>query len=115
MKNLTGIGLLSWVLSVWCTWFGTIDQVYAAEHIITQKGKVFSQAAVTIRSGDSIIFKNEDKIIHNLFSRSNISNFNIMQRPGEITPVSFDAAGKVEVRCVFHPAMKLLVTIQQEM
>ena len=112
MKNLTGLGLLGCMFSIWCIWLGSAGQAYAAEHIITQKGKVFSQAAVTIRSGDSLVFKNEDKIIHNLFSRSDTSTFNLMQRPGEATPVAFEAAGKVEVRCVFHPKMKLVVTVE---
>ncbi|MFN3657090.1 MAG: plastocyanin/azurin family copper-binding protein [Pseudolabrys sp.] len=85
---------------------------YAAEHTIGQKGKVFSKADITIKAGDSIVFVNDDNIPHNVMSMNPDNKFNLGSlRPGSATPVTFKAAGDVEVICAIHPSMKMRVKV----
>jgi plastocyanin len=86
----------------------------AAEHVIVQKNKTFSVAEITIQRGDTILFKNEDGVAHNAFSTSKEFSFNLnMQLPKASTSVVFENEGTIEVRCVIHPAMKLIVNVKR--
>ena len=81
----------------------------AGDREVIQKDKQFSEESLEIAVGDSIRFKNEDVVVHNLFSKE--FDFNITQNPGDETPVVFDKAGATEIRCVIHPKMKLKVRV----
>jgi plastocyanin len=86
---------------------------YAAEHTIGQKGKVFSQAELAIKAGDSVVFVNDDNIPHNVMSMDADNKFNLGSlRPGASTPVTFKSPGNVEVICAIHPSMKMRVKVQ---
>jgi plastocyanin len=84
----------------------------AGEVEVTQRDKAFLPEQVALKVGDTIVFKNEDPIIHNMFSRSEPNDFNLkLQRPGEDMRQTFGAPGEVLVRCAIHPKMKLMVTV----
>jgi plastocyanin len=84
----------------------------AEDHVIAQRGKAFSQERITLRAGDRIVFKNEDTVSHNVFSRSPGAEFEVRaQLPGQQSPVVFAKPGQAEVRCAIHPAMRLHVTV----
>jgi plastocyanin len=84
----------------------------AAEHVVTQKDKTFAPTSLTVHPGDKVVFKNEDNVAHNVFSSTSGFAFNLKsQAPGTAEPVSFDKEGTVEVRCAFHPTMKLTVVV----
>ena len=84
----------------------------AAEKSISQKGRVFSEAAVTVKKGDVLQFVNDDNIAHNIFSTSPVQEFNLgTQAPGTTTPVTFAKPGEVTVLCAIHPRMKMVVTV----
>jgi plastocyanin len=86
----------------------------AAERSISQKGKVFSEAELTIKKGDTLIFVNDDSITHNIFSTSAGNTFNIgAQAPGIATPVKFATAGEVSVLCAIHPRMQMAVKVTE--
>ena len=60
----------------------------AEDHVIVQRDKAFSQERITLRAGDRIVFKNEDTVSHNVFSRSPGSEFEVRaQLPGQQSPV----------------------------
>jgi len=85
---------------------------FAAQHSIMQKGKTFSESAITIKKGDTLVFVNDDNIHHNVLSTTPGNEFNLgSQAPGVSTPVTFDKAGQVDVMCAIHPRMKLQVTV----
>jgi plastocyanin len=85
----------------------------ATEHRVGQKNKTFSVATLLIRPGDRVTFDNDDQITHNVYSAQKGSVFNLKaQLPGTSTSVTFDKEGTYEVRCAFHPRMKLLVTVK---
>lgn len=84
----------------------------ADSHVISQKNKSFSASTLTVHFGEKVVFKNDDAVPHNVFSGSAGFAFNLKsQTPGVESSISFDKAGTVEVRCAFHPTMKLTVTV----
>ena len=85
----------------------------AAEYTVSQSGKMFSSTNMTLRLGDRIIFVNDDDVVHNIFSRSGGTKFDAIQRPGDSLTVPFQSEGVSEVRCVFHPKMKLVVQVKK--
>ena len=92
----------------------TVTAASAAEVVITQKDKAFQPAEVTIHPGDTLVFKNEDPVNHNVFSETKGLDFVIKsQKPGESGNVTLTGEGTTEVRCAFHPAMKLNVTVKK--
>src|ERR1700733_4407415 len=84
------------------------------EQQINQKGRAFSQTEITIKPGDTIVFKNSDDVTHNVFSVSPGMEFDIRrQAPGASSTVPFGKEGVAEVRCSIHPKMKLIVTVKK--
>lgn len=84
----------------------------SADHVVSQKNKAFSESKLTLRVGEKLVFRNDDAVPHNVFSGSAGFGFNLKtQAPGSESHTTFDKAGTVEVRCAFHPAMKLTVTV----
>ena len=89
---------------------GTI--VAADQKTVTQKGKTFSVAAITIKPGDEVVFKNDDDATHNVFSTTKGMEFNLkVQLPGSTSSQVFKTEGVAEIQCAFHPQMKLKVTV----
>lgn len=87
--------------------------LFAADHVIDQKDRTFSQADLIIKQGDSVTFKNSDEVVHNVFSNTPGLEFDLRrQPPGGSSTVPFPKAGTVEVRCSIHPKMKLTVTVK---
>ncbi len=84
----------------------------ASEHVVVQKEKNFSVSTIAVRSGDTILFKNDDPVVHNIFAKSEVKTFNVTQNPGEETRVTADSTGTFVVRCAIHPKMKLTVRVE---
>jgi plastocyanin len=83
-------------------------------YTISQKDKKFSVAAMTITPGESVVFRNEDDITHNVFSSTKGHEFNLSaQKPGTSIEQAFATEGVSEVRCAFHPTMKLTITVKK--
>jgi len=86
----------------------------AANLEIGQKDRTFSQSEVTIKPGDSVVFRNLDEITHNVFSVTPGMEFDLRrQAPGASSAVPFAKEGTLEVRCSIHPKMKLLVHVKK--
>jgi plastocyanin len=88
--------------------------VEAAAHSVSQKGKSFAPGTVTVKVGEALNFQNDDDVTHNAFSTSKGNEFNSkVQPPGAVSSITFKQPGTVDVRCAFHPKMKLVVVVQQ--
>jgi plastocyanin len=89
-----------------------IVAAYAAEKTIHQKGKVFSETEITIKKGDTLVFLNDDNIIHNVMSTTEGHKFNLGPiKPGNATPVTFNNTGEVKIICAIHPPMRMTVRV----
>jgi plastocyanin len=85
----------------------------AANHEISQQDRHFSQTEITIKIGDTISFKNDDEVTHNVFSTTPGMEFDLhRQAPGASSTIPFNKAGDAEVDCSIHPRMKLLVHVK---
>ena len=85
----------------------------AAEVVVDQQNKEFSEKSITIKVGDSVKFVNKDDIVHDVHSATDGYDFDLgAQKPGSETSYTFDKPGKVKVRCAIHPKMKLDVTVE---
>ena len=88
-------------------------QVWAADHTVSQKGKKFMPAELSIKVGDTVTFVNDDDTQHNVFSSSATQKFNSgAQKPGDKLSQKFEKAGTVDVRCAIHPTMALKITVK---
>ena len=102
----------SFTLAAVCVLLGA--RLYAAQHIVGQKDKVFSVSALTVKVGDVVVFKNDDDITHNVFSVTKGLEFNTKaQAPGTAYEIAMKTEGTVDVTCAFHPKMKLTITVKK--
>lgn len=85
----------------------------AAEHEVVQKDGGFSRGSIIVQAGDSVVFKNEDTVVHSLLSKSAGLELNKIQQPGDETKVVFSSAGEWVIRCAIHPEAKLTIHVQR--
>ncbi len=83
----------------------------ATVHEVTQEGRRFSRAELTVRAGDQVRVSNADPVTHSLFARGGGYDIRETQAPGARSTLTFDHPGTVEVRCAIHPQMVLTVTV----
>ena len=80
-----------------------------ADATIIQKGRRFNPPEVTIRSGESLTFTNNDEFIHQIYSTGLFDSDE--RTPGQTLTEAFGRTGTFEVRCHIHPKMKLIVHV----
>ena len=86
----------------------------AGEPTISQKDNRFSSDRLEIRVGDSVVFRNDDRVTHNVMSRTSGNKFNTgAQRPGQESRIKFTKAGSVKVQCAIHPRMKMTLLVKE--
>ncbi len=84
----------------------------AKTHTITIKNSKFSPAALTIKSGDTVVWKNDDDKDHTViaddksFKSDNISS-------GEDFEFAFRKAGTFKYGCKYHPREKGTITVEK--
>jgi plastocyanin len=80
---------------------------------VRQVDSSFAPGTLTVRAGTKVSFVNDDRLAHNVYSRSEGQAFNLgMARPGESAERVFTEPGQVDVRCAVHPRMRLSVTVE---
>lgn len=91
-----------------------VAAVFASGATVSQKGKTFSEETVTIKPGDEVVFKNDDTVAHNVYSNTKGMEFNLkVQNAGTQSGQVFKGEGVADVRCAFHPQMKLKVVVKK--
>jgi plastocyanin len=87
---------------------------FAAEHLVTQKDGAFSVSTLSAKSGDEVVFKNDDKVFHNVFSLSKILAFDLgAYGSGQSRKVKLDQPGKILVECAIHPNMSMVIDVSK--
>jgi len=90
------------------------DPKTAAPHVVAQKNKSFSMQKLVIKTGESVVFPNEDPFYHNVFSLSSGATFDLGSYPkGESREVTFDEPGEILVECAIHPTMQMTIEVQE--
>jgi len=90
-----------------------VSIVHAAEHSIGQKGRLFSPGVMRVKSGEVVVFKNDDAVTHHVYSSTKGQEFDLSTaKPGQEMRHTFSKPGRVDVRCGLHPGMRLAVTVE---
>ena len=87
----------------------------AKEEEIAQRGIRFARDAVMIKVGDTLHFRNQDDVMHNLMVRDSWNNLQNegLQKSGAVVTKTFTEAGLFEIRCAIHPRMKMSVSVEK--
>jgi plastocyanin len=96
------------------TLFGTFAGLAQSQFPISQKGREFRPAEVTVKRGDSVQIVNDDADLrhHAYVDADNFKFDSGDQEPGSKTSIAFPVAGDFEVLCAIHPKMKLDVHVK---
>src|SRR5690349_24016793 len=79
---------------------------HAADHPVGQVKKAFSVPVLKAKVGDTVTFKNDDEFAHNVFSLSEVQNFDLgSYKKGETRQLKLTNPGTIEVECAIHPEM----------
>ena len=84
---------------------------FAAEDLVSQKGKTFAPDELSEAAGMTLRITNDDDVSHNIIvtapggSPKNLG----VQKPGDSVSVPLDQTGDYMIRCGIHPKMKLAV------
>ena len=82
----------------------------AGEHVVSQKGRAFRPAEMTINRGESLTFTNEDSFIHQIYIDGLFDSEE--KAPGENLTETFPRAGTFQVRCHIHPTMRMTLRVK---
>ncbi len=84
----------------------------SGETIVAQREITFVPERIDVKVGSTVVFVNDDRCGHNVYSETPGADFDIGRQPaGQRTPVVFRRAGTFEVRCRIHPKMRLEVAV----
>lgn len=85
---------------------------FAEEYLITQNNLQFKPAIKVVKPGDSVKFRNDDNVVHNIISLTDEFRFDLGEfKPGMSKSVSFKQKGVVDVQCTVHPEMKMTIFV----
>ena len=100
-------------IAVWGVAMLAAGPALAGEYVVRQQEKAFHPVALAVGPGDGVAFTNEDPFVHNMFSATPGSEFNLgAQNPGERKAVVLRRAGTVDVECQIHPKMRLTIVVK---
>jgi plastocyanin len=83
-------------------------------NVVSQKGRQFHPAEMTINKGDTVVIVNDDgDLRHHAYIDSNKFKFDSGdQEPGSRTSINFPAVGTFDVLCAIHPKMRLVIHVK---
>ena len=85
-----------------------------AKFVMDQQNLAFIPRVLPIPVGSTVLFPNNDKVDHNVFSMSRTKKFNLgSYKPGESKTVVFDKPGIVELRCDVHAEMAAYILVMK--
>jgi len=92
---------------------GSAFSANAAEVPVDQKDLQFMPKALTIKAGDSVRFKDSDRIAHNvtIVNPDGTSEDKGMDTYNQQIVVPFPKPGVYHVRCRIHPMMTMTITV----
>ncbi len=82
--------------------------------VMDQQNLAFIPRVLPIPVGSTVLFPNNDKVDHNVFSMSRTKTFNLgSYEPGKSQTVVFDKPGIVELRCDVHAEMAAYILVMK--
>jgi plastocyanin len=85
-----------------------------AQFVMDQQNLAFIPSVLPVPVGATVLFPNNDKVDHNVFSMSRTKKFNLgSYKPGQSKTVVFDTPGIVELRCDVHAEMAAYILVMK--
>ena len=85
---------------------------FAAEHVVTISGSEYSPTRIAAKVGDTVRFVNEDAVDHSVFVPTLGHAIDLgATKSGAATVLTLRRAGRIEVECVQHGHMGLIITV----
>lgn len=86
----------------------------AADVVLSQSHSNFDTDAMAIKTGDTVVFRNNDEYIHDIqiINADGDVDDKGLQKHGEDIKYTFAKSGTYKVRCSIHPKMKATITVQ---
>jgi len=82
-------------------------------HEVRMMGSTYSPARIDARVGDSLRFVNDDDDAHTVFVPTRGFAANLGNQPPNATrDLALAAPGRIEIECMPHPQMKLVVVVR---
>jgi len=79
---------------------------------LVTRNQRFAPRLIVLAAGDTLTFRNEDRVWHGPFSVSPGRRFELgKQAPGHVDSLAFPNPGQVQVRCDIHPEMSATVLV----
>lgn len=82
----------------------------AATHTVTIEGMQFQPATVTVKAGDTVVWRNKDLVPHTATAAGKFDSKSIA--PGGQWSWTAKAKGRQDYVCSFHPTMKGTVVVE---
>jgi plastocyanin len=82
----------------------------AATHVVTIEGMKFEPAAVRVKMGDQVIWRNKDLVPHTATAADKFDSGQIAA--GKSWRWTATARGQTEYVCTYHPGMKGSVVVE---
>lgn len=83
----------------------------AASQTVVMQGFTFQPASITIQTGASVTWRNDDSVSHQIVSNTNAFSSPVLNAGGSYTHV-FDQAGTYSYHCGIHSYMTGTITVQ---
>ena len=84
-----------------------------ATNTIVQNGRAFHPAEITIPTGSTLDFSNQDEFIHQIYVDTKDFDYDSEEQPpGVVFHITFPDQGTYFVRCHIHPKMLLTVHVK---
>ena len=98
---------------VWLEPLDEANNVFIKKNgVLNQQFITFDPAHVVVQKGNEVIFINQDKIFHNVFSSCCDEKFDIgKKRTGEEVYVKFNKSEHLQVFCDIHSQMSALISV----
>lgn len=78
--------------------------------VIDQVNMAFTPGRLTVKAGETVVFKNSDAVIHSV--TINGKSLADSMKKGDSVSNQFDKPGEYKIACVYHPAMKATVVVE---
>ena len=84
--------------------------VRAADHAVVIDAMAFKPATLTIKTGDRVVFHNQDLVPHTATAPGRFDSGVI--QTGASWSVDLKTAGRYDYVCLLHPTMKAVLVVQ---
>ena len=83
----------------------------AEKHVVTIENMAFAPSTLTVKRGDTVVWRNKDIVPHTATAAGRFDSGNIAPNKSW-THVMKAPAGRYDYACTYHPGMKASIVVQ---